>query len=150
MRASVVSGPLGDRRFRLLWPGRATSELGSALVPVALAFAVIDLTGSASALGLVLTTGFVSRIVLLLLGGVVADRLPRQRVMLGADALRAVTQGVVALLLFTGEARLWQLLVLFALYGAADAFFAPASTGIVPEVVSAGRVQQANALLALT
>jgi len=150
MRAFVVSGPLGERRFRLLWTGRATSELGSALVPVALAFAVIDLTGSASALGLVLTTGFLSRIVLLLLGGVVADRLPRQRVMLGADALRAVTQGVVALLLFTGEARLWQLLVLFALYGAADAFFAPASTGIVPEVVSAGRVQQANALLALT
>jgi MFS family permease len=134
----------------MLWIGRATSELGSSLVPVALAFAVIDLTGSASALGLVLTTGFVSRIALLLLGGVVADRFPRQRVMLGADALRALTQAVVALLLFTGGARLWQLLVLFALYGAADAFFAPAATGIVPEVVSSGRLQQANALLALT
>src|SRR5262245_6992532 len=150
MRAFAGSGVLGEREFRRLWLGRATSELGSSLVPVALAFAVVDLTDSASALGLVLATGFVSRIALLLLGGVVADRLPRQRVMLGADAARAVTQAVVAVLLFTDEARLWQLLVLFALYGAADAFFAPASTGLVPEVVTADRLQQANALLALT
>src|SRR5689334_7952627 len=120
-------GVLGERQFRRLWIGRATSELGSSLVPVALAFAVVDLTGSASALGLVLTTVFLARIALLLLGGVVADRRPRQRVMLGADAARAVTQGLVAVLLVAGDARLWQLLVLFALYGAADAFFAPAA-----------------------
>ena len=150
MRSFAGFGALGEPGFRRLWLGRATSELGGSLVPVALAFAVVDLTHSASALGLVLTTGFLARITLLLLGGVVADRRPRQRVMLGADAARAVTQGLVAVLLITGEARLWQLLVLFALYGAADAFFAPAATGIVPEVVSAGRLQQANALLALT
>src|SRR5262245_27979880 len=150
MRGRDRLGALAERPFRLLWVGRATSELGSALVPVALAFAVVDLTGSASALGLVLATGFVSRIVLLLLGGVVADRMPRHRIMLGADALRALSQGLVAVLLLTGEARLWQLLVLFAAYGAADAFFSPTSTGIVPDVVSAGRLQQANALLALT
>jgi MFS family permease len=143
-------GTLAEPRFRLLFVGRATSELGSALVPVALAFAVIDLTDSASALGLVLATGFVSRVALLLLGGVVSDRLPRQRVMLAADALRAVTQTLVAVLLLTGEAQVWHLLVVFALYGAGDAFFSPASTGIVPEVVSAGRLQEANALLALT
>src|SRR6266851_9132249 len=141
------SAPLQERNFRLLWLGRTTSELGSALVPLALAFAVLDLTRSASALGLVLTVGFVSRIAFLLLGGLVADRFPRHRVMVAADALRAGTQGTVAALFLTGEARLWQLLVLFALYGAGDAFFSPASTALVPETVDQDRLQQANALL---
>jgi len=150
MRFTVRTGALGEREFRLLWAGRATSELGSALVPVAAAFAVIDLTDSATALGLVLTAGFVSRIALLLLGGVVADRLPRQRVMLAADALRAVSQALVAALLATGEAEVWQLAVLFAVYGAADAFFSPAATGLVPDVVAPDRLQEANALLGLT
>jgi MFS family permease len=135
------------REFGLLWAGRSTSELGSAIVPVALTFAVLDSTGSASALGLVLTVGFVARIVLLVPGGLVADRLPRQRVMLAADAARALTQAAVAALFLAGEPRLWMLLVLFALYGAADAFFAPASTALVPEVVDRSELQQANALL---
>ena len=102
-------------------------------MPVAFTFAVVDLTGSASTLGLVLTAGFVSRIALLLLGGVVADRLRRQRVMLGADILRALTQGLVAALLLAGVARVWELVVLFALYGAGEAFFGPASTRLVAE-----------------
>src|SRR5262249_12179452 len=75
---------------------------------------------------------------------------PRQRVMLAADALRAVTQALVAVLLVTDAAAVWHLVVLFALYGAADAFFSPAATGLVPEVVSTGGLQQANALLGLT
>jgi MFS family permease len=141
------AAPLHERNFRLLWLGRTISELGSTLVPVALSFAVLELTRSASALGLVLTVGFVSRIALLLLGGLVADRFPRHKVMVAADALRAGTQGTVAALFLTGEARLWQLLVLFALYGAGDAFFTPASTALVPETVDQDRLQQANALL---
>jgi len=138
---------LGERDFRLLWLGQAASAFGSSLVPVALAFAVVDLTASASALGLVLSVGLGSRVCLLLLGGVVADRLPRQRVMLAADALRGSTQAAVAALLLTGSARVWELLVLVALFGAGDAFFSPASTGLVPETVSAVRLQQANALI---
>jgi len=114
-------------------------------VPVAFTFAVVDLTGSASTLGLVLTAGFVSRIALLLLGGVVADRLRRQRVMLGADILRALTQGLVAALLLAGVARVWELVVLFALYGAGEAFFGPASTRLVAEAAPPERLQQANA-----
>ena len=138
---------LHTRNFRLLLVGRTTSELGSALVPVALSFAVLGLTRSASALGLVLTVGFGSRIVLLLVGGLVADRLPRQKVMVCADVLRAGTQGLVAALFLLGEAELWQLLVLFSLYGAGDAFFSPASTGLVPQTVDRDHLQQANALL---
>ena len=140
---------LRDRDFRLLWLGQAASAFGSSLVPVALAFAVIDLTGSPSELGLVLSVGLVSRVCLLLFGGVVADRLPRGQVMLAADALRATTQALVAVLLLSGTAQIWELLVLFALYGAGDAFFSPASTGLVPETVSPARLQQANAAISL-
>src|SRR5262245_45351634 len=143
-------GALEDREFRLLWLGQATSALGSSLVPVALAFAVLDLSGSASTLGVVLATAFASRVVFLLLGGVVADRWPRQRVMLAADVLRAVSQGFVALLLITGQATVWQLAVLFALFGAGDAFFSPASTGLVPDTVRPERLQEANALMSLS
>jgi MFS family permease len=150
MRTAVRLGPLHERDFRRLWLGQTTSAFGSALVPVALAFAVLDLTDSASALGVVLAAGLVARVVFLLVGGVVADRLPRQRVMLAADLLRTGSQCMVAVLLLSGHARVWHLLVLFALFGAADAFFSPASTGLVPQVVSAGRIQQANALMSLS
>ena len=143
-------GVLEEREFRLLWLGQATSALGSSLVPVALAFAVLDLTGSASSLGLVLATGFASRVVFLLLGGVVADRRPRQRVMLAADLVRTGSQALVAALLITGQAEIWHLVVLFALFGAGDAFFSPASTGLIPETVRAERLQQANALMSLS
>jgi MFS family permease len=150
MRCAERLGALQERKFRLLWLGQATSAFGSSLVPVALAFAVIGLTGSASALGLVLSVGLVSRVLLLLVGGIVADWLPRNRVMLVADLLRAGTQALVAVLLVSGEARIWHLLVLFALFGAGDAFFSPASTGLVPQTVSPGRLQQANALVSLS
>lgn len=140
---------LRERDFRLLWLGQATSAFGSSLVPVALAFAVIELTGSPSALGLVLSAGLLSRICLLLFGGLIADRLPRQQVMIAADALRAVTQAVVAGLLLTGTAHVWELLVLFALFGAGDAFFSPASTGLVRDTVSGARLQQANSLMGI-
>jgi len=140
---------LRERDFRLLWLGQATSAFGSSLVPVALAFAVIELTDSPSALALVLSAGLVARVCLLPLGGVVADRLPRQRVVVACDALRATTQGIVAALLLTGTAQVWELLVLFALFGAGDAFFSPASTGVVPETVSPDRLQQANSLMGI-
>jgi MFS family permease len=143
-------GLLGERPFALLWVGQATSALGSALVPVALAFAVVDITDSPSALGLVLSAGFVARVLLLLLGGVVADRLPRRRVMLTADVVRAVAQALVAALLITGSPRIWELVVLSAVCGAADAFFSPAVIGVVPELVDAGRRSQANALLGMS
>jgi MFS family permease len=143
-------GPLGERDFRLLWAGRTISELGSALVPVALTFAVLDLSRSATSLGLVLAAAFVPRVILLLPGGVLADRLPRQLVVLVTDLLRAVSQALVAFLLISGRAEVWQLILLFFVYGAADAFFSPASTGLVPEVVASERFQQANALLSLS
>src|SRR6266542_3676295 len=105
-------GALRDRRFRLLWVGQTTSTLGDALVPVALAFAVLDLTHSATDLGLVLAAQVIPNVALVLAGGVVADRLPRQMVMLASDIVRGAAQAALAVSLLTGGARLWQLVML--------------------------------------
>jgi MFS family permease len=106
--------------------------------------------GSASNLGLVLAVGLIPNVVLVLVGGVAGDRWPRGRVMLVSDGVRAVSQGAIAVLLLTNQAQLWQLVVSSAVWGTAAAFFTPASTGVVPQTVSPGRLQQANALMALT
>jgi predicted MFS family arabinose efflux permease len=144
-------GALRERRFRLLWIGQTTSTLGDGFVPVALAFAVIGtLDRSATALGVVLASHMLPLVAFVLVGGVWADRLPRQFVMLASDVVRAVVQATVAVLLLTGAAELWHLVVLIAIYGTAEAFFQPAATGLVPATVSPPRLQQANALIGLS
>jgi len=137
---------LRQPEFRLLFGGQAVSLLGDAIVPVALAFAVLDLTGSVSDLGYVLAARTIPLVGFLLAGGVFADRLPRRSVMIAADLTRLCTQGTLAALLILGQAQLWQLLVLLALHGTATAFFNPAVTGLVPATVTANALQQANAL----
>ena len=118
------------------------------MAPIALAFAVLDI-GSASDLGLVLAAGWIPQIVFILAGGVWSDRLPRNRVMVVSNIVSAMTQAVVAVLLFSGTAEVWQLAVLAAMNGTAGAFFFPASSGIVPQTVPAPLLQQANASLRL-
>jgi MFS family permease len=144
-------GALRERQFRLLWLGQATSTLGDGLVPVALAFAVIGtLNRSATALGIVFAAHILPVVLFVLVGGVWADRLPRQMVMLVSDVIRCAVQATLAVLLLSGSAQLWHLVVLIAIYGTAEAFFQPSVTGLVPAVVSPGRLQQANALLGLS
>lgn len=147
---AVRLGPLAEREFRLLFAGRVVSLAGSAIAPIALAFAVLDLTGSASDLGLVLAAGWLPQIAFILVGGVWADRLPRNVVMVGSNLLSGAAQGGVALLLLTGRAELWHLVALGVARGVASSFFFPASQGLVPQTVSPGRLQQANALLRLS
>ena len=124
--------------------------LGSAVAPIALAFGVLDLTGSKSDLGFVLAANWVPQLVLILLGGVFADRLPRHLVMVGANAVSAAAQGAIAVLLLTGHARLWHLIALQVLRGAAFSFFFPASQGLVPQTVPIGELQPANVLFSMT
>jgi predicted MFS family arabinose efflux permease len=138
---------LREREFRLLFTAHAISALGDFLVPVALAFAVLDLTGSATDLGLVLTARIVPLVVFMLAGGVWADRLPRQRLMIASHLVRLVSQGGLGLLLVTGRARIWELVALQAVHGTATAFFRPASSGIVPQTVGPERLHQANGLM---
>jgi MFS family permease len=139
--------PVREPQFRLLFSAQAISTFGDMLVPVALAFAVLDLTGSASDLGFVLTARLVPMVLFMLAGGVWADRLPREALMIGSSLARLVTQSVLGVLLVGGSARIWELVVLQAANGAATAFYRPASTGIVPQTVSPARLQQANALM---
>jgi MFS family permease len=142
-------GPLAEREFRLLFTGQAMSVIGDGIAPIAVAFAALDLTGSATDLGLVLTAAYLPMAVLLLVGGVWADRLPRRAVMLTADAVRATTQATIGVLLLTGSAQLWQLIVLQVIYGIGVAFFTPAATALIPATVSPGLLQPANALLGI-
>jgi MFS family permease len=132
-----------------MWTGAAASALGDALVQIALIFAILHVGGSASDIGAVLAVKTVAQVAFLLAGGVWADRLRRQYVMLTADALRGVVQAGLAVLLMSGRARIWELAVGGALYGAATSFFNPASTALVPETVPAEQLQQANSLLGL-
>ena len=143
-------GPLAERRFALLFLGRTTSMLGGALAPLALAFAVIHLTGSPADLGLVLGASFVPQVIFLLVGGVWSDRLPRHAVMVVSDVVGGLAQAGVAVLMLTGRCEIWHLIVAAAVRGAASAFFAPASTAVVPQTVSPKHLQQANALLGLS
>jgi MFS family permease len=142
-------GPLREREFRLLFAGRTISGAGSAMAPVALAFAVLDLTGSTADLGIVLAVRQLSVIVLLLYGGVWADRLPRHRVMVWSNLTSGLSQAIVAALLLTQHAGIASLAAFAAVNGASSAFFFPASNGIVPQTVPATLLQQANASLRL-
>ncbi|MHB1576189.1 MAG: MFS transporter, partial [Candidatus Dormibacteria bacterium] len=130
--------------------GSTTSSLGSAFTPVALAFAVLRIGGPAIALGLVLTSGALARLLFLLLGGVLADRLPRRQVMLVADVARGFIQASVAALLLTGQAQVWELLAANVMTSVASSFFRPASTGLIAQAVGPEQLQQANALLSIS
>ena len=141
--------PLRLRNFRLLFVGQAASTLGSSFTAVALAFAVLEATGSVAAVGLVLGATRLPLALFVLVGGVVGDRHSRRRVMLASDLVRFATQGTAAVLLLTDDARLWHLLVLFGVGGAAQAFFNPAAVGLVPEMVESEMLQSANGLLDL-
>ena len=142
-------GPLAHRQFRLLFLGRAVSFLGNAVAPVALAFAVLDLTGSKSDLGLLLAARTLTQVLFLLVGGTVADRLPRHHVMVGSNVVSGSSQAAIAALLLTHHAELWHLVVLAVVNGISTAFFFPASSGLIPQTVPTELLQQANASLRL-
>src|SRR5687767_6635415 len=149
MRVREYLGPLRERPFRLLWFGQTASNAGDAIVYVALVFAVLDV-GSKADLGLVLASFWLSRTLFILVGGVWADRLPRRLLMLACDAVRAAVEAFTCVMVLTGSMEIWMFVATGALFGTAAAFFGPASTGLIPQLVSGERLQQANALLRLS
>jgi DHA3 family tetracycline resistance protein-like MFS transporter len=138
--------PLRHRDFRLLWSGMCVSLLGDGVFLVAMAWQVYALSNAPAALALVGVAMTVPTIVFLLLGGVVSDRRDRRRIMLAADVARGVAVGLMAVLSLTGALELWHVVVLVAVYGAGQAFFSPAFDAIVPEVLPAEELAQANSL----
>lgn len=124
--------------------------IGNMMAPVALAFAVLDTSGSPLALGVVLAARTIPLIVLLLAGGVLGDRVGRDRVIAASNALSGASQAVTAALLISGQARLWELIVLAAANGTAAAAGLPATNALMPQLVPREQLQQANALTSLT
>ena len=134
------------RAFAFLWLGQTISKLGDNLYRIALAWWVLEKTGSAAAMGTVLVFSFVPMLIFVLIGGVAVDRLPRGRVMLASDLARGVLVVGVAVLSFANALDLWQIYVVSIVFGFVDAFFQPAYTAIVPDLVPSEGLLSANAL----
>ncbi len=139
MRLERWLGALSERNFRLYFIGQLTSSVGTSMTPVALSFAVLASDHSASDLGFVLAAGTVPLVTFLLVGGVVADRIGRRKVMLASDTLRALAQASLAAWILLGHVPLWGFMVLSAVVGTASAFFSPSMIGLIPEVTRQGR-----------
>ncbi len=138
--------PLRHRDFRLLWSGMCASLIGDGAFLVALAWQVYALSNAPTALAFVGIAMSVPTILLLLVGGVASDRFDRRRVMLAADVARGFAVGALALLSLSGLIELWHIVAIVVVYGAAQAFFDPAFDAIVPDVLPADLLGQANAL----
>ena len=138
------------RDFTILVLARAISRAGDGIQTVAIAWLVLQLTGSAAAMGLVLTAQLVPTLALLLFGGAVADRWPKIPLMVGSDGIRAIVVGIAALLVATGSVTLPHLLVLGVVFGLVDAVFMPAWAALLPELVPPEDRSSANALASLT
>jgi MFS family permease len=133
------------RDLRFVFGATFVSGLGDGIVGIALAFAVLDLTHSATDLGIVLAAKLIASVTVTFVGGVVADRVSRRLVMITADLVRLLSQGAIGVLLITGHATLPEIVVSQVVLGAATSFFWPASSGLV-QAVSGDYVQEANAL----
>jgi len=138
--------PLRHRDFRYLWVGMTASLLGDGIFYVALAWQAYELSNTPSALSTIGVAMTVPHVVFLLAGGVVSDRFDRRRVMMAADALRALAVGVMGMLALTGGLQLWHMLVLAGVFGAGTAFFGPAFDAIVPGLVPDEELGRANSL----
>jgi MFS family permease len=140
-------GVFAHTRFRWLSVARTTGFLGNAVAPIALAFAVLDLTGSVTDLGFVVGVRSIANVALLLVGGVLADRLPRALLLQGSSVAAAGTAALLAAAVLTGFASVPLLAGIGLVNGAVSAVALPASYSITPETVPAGMLRQANAVL---
>jgi Transmembrane secretion effector len=138
--------PLGIRDFALLWAGATVSLAGDGVYVVALAWQVYELSNSPTALSLVGVAWTLPIGIFVLIGGVISDRFERRRIMIAADVVRAIAVATIGALSLTGAIELWHLFVLAAVFGTGEAFFGPAFTAIVPEIVPKHLLLQANSL----
>jgi len=144
---SRSKSPFSVRDFRLLWVGEAVSSLGDQFALIALPWLALVMTGSGLALGSVLALMAIPRALFMLIGGVSVDRLSPRRVMIGSNAVRLVAVAVLGVVVLAGLAELWMLYVFALVFGVADAFFFPAQTSIVPQLVEPEQLQRANGIV---
>ncbi|HEX3265927.1 MAG TPA: MFS transporter [Candidatus Limnocylindrales bacterium] len=141
---AAARNPFAVRDFRLLWAGEAVSALGDQFALIALPWLALVLTGSALALGGAMALMAIPRALLMLVGGVSVDRFSPRRVMLGSNAVRLGAVSALGAVVLAGRAELWMLYAFALVFGVADAFFFPAQTAIVPELVSDEQLPRAN------
>jgi MFS family permease len=139
-----------EPQYRLLFGSQVLSILGDRVTSIALPFAVLSVGGGVGDVALTSAAQFLPFALLALPAGVWADRWDRRRILITSDLVRMVTQAVAAVLLLTGTAHVAHLVLLAAVFGAADAFFAPAFSGLLPTTVAPANIQPANALRGLT
>lgn len=143
---------LRRRDLGLVLVSRLVSDFGTGIAPIALAFGVLALSGGdAGSLGVVLLCAALPRVVFLLLGGVIADRVrSRARLMAGAEATAGAAHLVAGLLFISGHATVPALAVLAFVGGSAASVYYPTSTGLVPHLATGEDLQSANALMRLS
>ncbi len=141
---------LSHRPFALLWGGQTVSRLSDSLYLIALAWWILEETGSAAAMGTVLIFSTVPELLFLLVGGVAVDRFSRVHLMLASDLLRSAVVGIVAVLAASDLLVLWHLFVASALFGVVRAFFYPAYMAVIPDVLPSAVLPSANALRSIS
>ena len=147
MTETASRNPLSNRDFRLLWVGETVSSVGDQFAMIALPWLALVITGSALALGGVMALMAIPRALLMLVGGVSVDRFSPRRVMLGSNAVRLLAVAALGAVVLTGRAELWMLYAFALVFGIADAFFFPAQTAMVPELVSTEQLPRANGIV---
>jgi hypothetical protein len=150
MTRTSALAPLRSRDFAWYYASRTVNQSGSVMAGIALTFAVLDLTGSASDLGIVMAARMTPMVVLLLWGGVIADRFSRSVVIQVSNVVSGLSQAAVATLVLTHTAQIWQIVALSLVNGVASAFSFPAFASVLPQLVARDQLQQANALLSIS
>ncbi|MGC2696320.1 MAG: MFS transporter, partial [Candidatus Angelobacter sp.] len=145
-----VSHPLRERNFRMLWAGSAISLAGDQFYLVALPWVVLQLTGSAVAVGTILMAVAIPRAVLMLFGGALTDRVSARRILIGTASARTLFVTMIGVLLWLGDLRLWELYVLGFCFGVADAFSLPAASTLLPSLVKREQLVAANSVFQTT
>ncbi|HUP84020.1 MAG TPA: MFS transporter [Candidatus Limnocylindria bacterium] len=145
--ATASKSPFGVRDFRLLWLGEAISTLGDQFAFIALPWLALLLTGDSFALGAVLALMALPRALFMLIGGAYVDRLSPRLVMLGSNAVRLVAVALLGVVVLEGAAAMWMLYLFALAFGIADAFFYPAQSAMVPDLVDDSQLQKANGIV---
>lgn len=141
---------LRHRSFALLWAGQTLSRVGDFVYEIALAWWVLEATGSAATMSLVLIFAITPSVLFSLVGGLVVDRLPRLPLMLASDAVRALVALTLAALAYAGRLEVWHVFTASLLFGLVDAFFQPAYAALLPQIVPVEDLPSANALTSMS
>lgn len=147
---STVQHPLRERNFRMLWAGSAISAVGDQFYLVALPWVVLQLAGSAVAVGTILMAVAIPRALLMLFGGALTDRISARRIMMSTASARTLLVTVIGFLLWGRLLQLWELYVLGFFFGVADAFAWPAATTLLPSLVKREQLVAANSVFQTT